>query len=147
MSIGSPFAARVVVTPGPMQSACHIWVGTLTDDGYAVVRKNRKKIRVHRLTYLNAVGPIPDGHVLDHLCRIRNCINPAHLEPVTNAENVRRGLVCGRGKRLTRCRHGHAYTPENSYVCKRGKLSCRACKKDACERSKARRKAAPVGAA
>lgn len=66
---------------------CWLWTGSLNSDGYG--RFNGKL--AHRRTYLEVVGPIPDGLVLDHLCRVRNCVNPDHLEPVTQRENMRRG--------------------------------------------------------
>lgn len=70
------------------------------------------------------VGPIPDGLQLDHLCRNRGCINPGHLEPVTNRENARRGL---HGILLERCPHGHPYDDENTVVNSAGGRECRAC--------------------
>lgn len=67
----------------------------------------------HRWAYENLVGPIPEGLELDHLCRVPACVNPDHLEPVTKAENRRRGL---QGVLRTRCKNGHLQTPENIYT-------------------------------
>lgn len=67
------------------------------------------------------VGPIPDGLQIDHLCRVRHCVNPAHLEPVTIAENVRRGAAA-----QTHCKYGHEYTPENTVI-HHGGRECRTC--------------------
>lgn len=70
----------------------------------------------HRYFYEAHVGPIPHGLVIDHLCRVRSCVNPAHLEPVTQAENVRRaeGHVSTLRAAETHCRYGHEYTPQNT---------------------------------
>ena len=59
--------------------------------GYGIVTICGKKYYTHRVAYEELVGPIPDGLVLDHLCRNRRCCNPEHLEPVTDGENTRRG--------------------------------------------------------
>ena len=64
--------------------------------------------RAHRAIYEEMVGPIPDGLVLDHLCSVRNCVNPEHLEPVTQAENARRGAL-GRDRSRSRCKNGHDF--------------------------------------
>lgn len=69
---------------------CWVWQGTLRG-GYGRFRAGRKTFSAHRVSYEHHVGAIPDGLVLDHLCRNRACINPAHLEPVTIRENIRRG--------------------------------------------------------
>lgn len=74
-------------TPG---SGCWIWTGSKGEDGYGSVRYRRRVWRAHRAAYTILVGPIPAGLELDHLCRVRACVNPAHLEPVTGEENIRR---------------------------------------------------------
>lgn len=76
--------------------SCWLWTGHTTQDGYGRIRHGAASPTpeathiVHRLVYEQLVGPIPEGMVLDHICRVRNCVNPKHLEPVTNAENLRR---------------------------------------------------------
>lgn len=100
-------------------------------DGYAQVSIAGAKFLAHRVAYELAKGPIPEGLVIDHLCRVRNCVRPDHLEAVTNIENMRRGLGYGlqNGMR-TRCINGHEYTPENTYAHpKTGKPRCRECQR------------------
>lgn len=70
---------------------CWVWTGNRSG-GYGQVWARRRMLLVHRYVYEQLVGPISEGLVLDHLCRNLSCCNPAHLEPVTTAENVRRGL-------------------------------------------------------
>ncbi len=73
------------------RTPCWIWQHKVDEDGYGRLRRNGKYLRAHRFFYEQHIGPIPGGFVVDHLCRIRNCVNPDHLEPVTNTENVARG--------------------------------------------------------
>lgn len=72
------------------EGGCWLWVGTV-DRGYGLLSVDGKTVRAHRYSYETLVGPIPDGLQIDHLCRNRGCVNPAHLEPVTQVENIRRG--------------------------------------------------------
>ena len=76
------------------------------------------------------VGPIPDGLYLDHLCRVRDCVAPDHLEAVTNRENTVRGEnFIARQVSTTHCPQGHLYDEANTYICGRGKRECRTCKR------------------
>lgn len=112
---------------------CWIFGGNLSPDGYGRLRdESRRTVRAHRAAYTELVGPIPEGLELDHLCRVRSCVNPAHLEPVTGKVNAERGVASRRAEGLIRtshCTKGHAFTPENTYVDPRGARACRICKR------------------
>lgn len=71
-------------------NGCWLWVGSKTHDGYGNLKRGGRIYVVHRYVYELVAGPIPEGLELDHLCFVRNCVNPEHLEPVTGAENRRR---------------------------------------------------------
>lgn len=89
---------------------CWFWTSTRGENGYGQFTLRTGVVRrAHRIAYELAVGPIPDGLEIDHLCRVRACVNPAHLEPVTRQENIRRAVAA-----KTHCPKGHPRTPENS---------------------------------
>ncbi len=71
---------------------CWLWTSTITGNGYGHYSIKRVKVGAHRFAYELMVGPIPQGLTIDHLCRVKACVNPDHLEPVTQAENNRRGI-------------------------------------------------------
>jgi hypothetical protein len=108
---------------------CWLWTNSLTEDGYGRFWPDRTRVLAHRFAYELIVGPIPEGLQLDHLCRVRRCVNPAHLEPVTAAENARRSPVTLStiNSRKTHCVNGHELTAGNTAVDKRGWRACRAC--------------------
>jgi hypothetical protein len=112
---------------------CWNWTAS-TVSGYGQFGTGRPKRNhlAHRLAYMALVGPIPAGMELDHLCYRPICVNPAHLEPVTGEENIRRMLErgvswCARQAQKTHCEHGHEFTPENTRITKKGHRWCRAC--------------------
>ena len=97
----------------------------------------------HRYAYELVIGPIPKGLTLDHLCRVRGCVNPGHLEPVTQRENTLRGtspVAANPGK--THCPSGHPYKKPHLYINKRGGRQCLTC---ITRRKKARRAAGLPG--
>ena len=107
-------------------SGCWLWTEWLDSDGYGIISIKHKNHRAHRVSYERYVGKIPDGMVIDHLCRVRHCVNPDHLRVVTNAENV----LCGEGKtarlaRQTHCINGHSL--EDAYITKDGYRQCTPC--------------------
>lgn len=104
---------------------CWLWTGCLSDVGYGQIRIDYKVRGAHVVAYLALVGSYDPTLDLDHLCRTRCCVNPAHLEPVTRAVNLARGLGTGM-KEKTHCPAGHPYDAANTYVY-RGRRSCRAC--------------------
>jgi len=117
---------------------CRAWLGSLTKDGYGqFLADGRRSVSAHKAAYELVYGPVPDGLELDHLCRVRCCINPEHLEPVTHAENIRRGEYRkGWDKRMARktlCINGHPYTGDNVVVVS-GQRKCVICRKAAKDR-------------
>ena len=70
---------------------CWLWTAATNRAGYGLLGIPGRSTLAHRIAYEEYVGPVPDGLELDHLCRVRRCVKPAHLEPVTRSENVRRG--------------------------------------------------------
>lgn len=127
---------------------CWLWKSTTTASGYGVFATyspdGPKQVRAHRYAYELVVGPIPEGLVLDHLCRVQTCVNPAHLEPVENGENVLRGFSqAAINARKKTCAHGHEFTPTVRF--KRGKWRegrvCVPCKEAWSKNRKNRKKA------
>ena len=104
------------------------WTGRLSDQGYGIYGGFKPARRAHRVSYEETVGPIPDGLEIDHLCRVRDCVNPAHLEPVTRAENARRGDGGKYWAAKTHCPQKHEYTKDNT-INYRGRRFCLACKR------------------
>jgi len=126
------FMEKVEKTPG----VCWQWMGYRNQDGYGHFNDHSgeggtyKTVRAHRFAYQCFVGPIPDELTLDHLCRNPGCVNPAHLEPVTNKENILRGEgLSAKNARKTHCLHGHEYDDENTGTWGGGR-HCRACERE-----------------
>lgn len=104
---------------------CWMWTGALDKGGYG----RRGRTSAHRWSYEHHVGPIPDGLEIDHLCRVRACVNPLHLEPVTKQENIARAVPFRTPRRKREaCANGHAYDATTTYVRPSGKRQ-RSCKK------------------
>jgi hypothetical protein len=130
--------AKIVRVPF---STCWYWIGATGSSGYGFIQipKTRRNTGAHRAAYEAAIGPIPDGLDLDHLCRVRCCVNPAHLEPVTRKENLERAgiikaindLASARGS-ITHCKNGHPLSGDNLYTYPNGGGGrvCRACRRE-----------------
>lgn len=123
------------------ENGCVFWASTTSLNGYGQFWDGRRLVYAHRWAYEYFKGPIPDGLQLDHLCRNRNCANPAHLEPVTQRENIRRGDAGAHLSAKTHCPQGHEYAGANLYVRPRGGRDCRICRADRQQRFQARQKA------
>lgn len=132
-------AQRVLARCETNETGCWLFQGALSR-GYGRVSTydatTKKQIvqQAHRVVYEYHVGPIPEGLVLDHLCKNRNCVNPDHLDPVTVQENTDRAVEIQRiaNAEKTHCPKGHPYTKRNTYTPK-GKTAryCRECGREA----------------
>lgn len=144
-SLVERFWARVEKT-----ETCWLWTGVPDKYGYGRFAVAGKTFKAHRIGYEIQIGPIPDGLTLDHRCHTedetcsggntcphRRCVRGDHLEPVEGGENTRRGLV-----RRTHCKHGHEFTPENTWLFDRKEYvirHCRTCRATAWEKENQRR--------
>lgn len=132
------FVEKVTLTPD-----CWFWRGATDRYGYGQLRISGRLEKAHRFAYECLVGPIPDGLVIDHLCRTPGCVNPEHLEVVTNRENMLRShlTLAVINAKKTHCRKGHEFTPENTRIRPNGSRACRACSREWCRIWRERRKA------
>jgi len=110
----------------PELGPCWLWTASLAGRGvYGGFHIYGRKVRAHRWIYERIHGPLPLGYVPDHLCRVEACVNPAHLEGVTESENVRRGHAFR--ARPTHCAKEHELTESNSYPASNGSRRCKIC--------------------
>ena len=126
-SLEDRFWSRVDKTDG-----CWLWTGALVTGGYGSIGLGQRRNGLaHRVSYELHVGPIPNGLQIDHLCRVRRCVNPAHLDVVTIRENVLRGEgITARYARKTHCAHGHEFTEENTRRTRTNGRVCRTCERN-----------------
>lgn len=127
------------------ESGCWIWTGALGGSGFYGTyawryrdsnnNKCKNQMMAHKITYMIFHGLVPTGLMLDHKCRVHECVSPYDLEAVTPKENQRRGL---NGVLKTKCNNGHDFVGENIYVDPRGWRECRICRYEAVVRFRAR---------
>lgn len=133
-----------VAPAGPLE--CWIWTASLNTGGYGQIYYAGRPQRAHRLTYELFRAEIPEGLQIDHLCRVRACVNPWHLEPVTNAVNTERGDLWKQDRRWSHCKYGHEFAGDNLKIDPSGMRRCRTCERrrslEAYYRRKAREAAA-----
>lgn len=123
-------------------SGCWLWEGRENLLGYGISSWGL----AHRVMYALHGGELDPSLVIDHVCRVTQCVNPSHLEQVTQKENVRRGDIAAFNRRraagITHCPQGHEYSPENTRLNKSGARNCRACQRARLRAYRMRRKAA-----
>lgn len=128
-------------------AGCWIWIGHVGPNGYGRMQVPRaeggwKTGSAHRTSYQTFVGPIPAGMELDHLCKVKRCVNPQHLEPVDRRlNNERSDSPSAINARKSECVNGHPFSEANTYVNEGGR-HCRACRREATRRWSQRRRAA-----
>jgi len=111
-----------------LRGACWLWTAGRYRNGYGQFYLGGKKVLPHRVLYEWTVGPIPAGLDLDHLCRVRHCVRPSHLEPVTRRENLLRGVTIPAAHAAkTHCPAGHPYAGANLRLRPNGARRCREC--------------------
>lgn len=112
--LGHRFATKVEIDA----NGCWLWTASLNEKGYAQFKAEGRTQRAHKYTWQWVNGPVPLGLELDHTCRVRRCVNPDHLGPVTHRENVIRGDLVATTRRRkaaqTHCKHGHEFSSENT---------------------------------
>ena len=126
---------------------CWRWLGRMSSDGYGMFSLTSPKIHrhAHRVSYALTFGEAAAGLTIDHLCRNRACVNPAHLEQVDNATNVLRGNgITARNARASACSKGHSWDEENTFHGPSGKRICRRCAADKASRNGRERRAGEV---
>ena len=118
----TPRKVQLVLEKIDATEECWFWTASKKENGYGQFNLGRKNWNAHRLVYLLSGRRIPEGLVLDHLCTIKSCVNPDHLEPVPQLINARRW-----SESITHCSQGHEYTEETTYIW-RGGRACRRCR-------------------
>lgn len=113
----------------PGKNGCILWVGRTNGDGYGQFDVNGRTIGAHRYAFELKYGPVPEGKQIDHLCRVRHCVNPEHMEAVIQRVNIMRGEgIAATNKAKTHCKRGHALEGKNVYIVKQGKYRSRQCR-------------------
>lgn len=151
LSRWSPRIARFMRRIEVSASGCWLWTGALDPRfGYARTSIGCERMGVHEAAFVLFVGKVPVGLELDHLCSVRHCCNPLHLEAVTREENMRRmrhPWPTEPASSLTHCRNGHEYTDDNTYVRADAMKYCRTCARVGNEVRRSNRRAAAANTA
>lgn len=127
-----------VNTSGPVSEhcpdlgPCWLWLGPVNRAGYGLISvkigRNWRRVRAHRVSLQIAGIELPEGLMPDHLCRVRNCVRPSHLEVVDNRTNTLRGISpSAQNAKKTHCVRGHPFSAENTIISRIGNRKCRAC--------------------
>lgn len=123
------------------ESGCWLWTASEERTGYGMVWWNGTRRMAHRVVWELLNGAIPVGLTLDHLCRVRQCVNPAHLESVDIRTNILRGTgLAAKNAVKTHCENGHEFTDKNTYRDMKGNRACRTCGRNHCNRWYARKR-------
>jgi hypothetical protein len=133
------FWAKVAL---PNEQGCMLWLASKLPNGYGRLHLSGQVAYAHRVSYELAYGRIPAGLQIDHLCRVRHCVAPFHLEAVTQQENMRRGAAGQHNAAKTCCPQGHPYEGANLYAAARGDRQCRLCKNASSREAHRKRRAA-----
>lgn len=135
--------AKILATSAPTESGCWEWRLGRDRYGYGRLKVGGRMKIAHPLAYEVLVGEIPSGMVVDHKCRNRGCVNPAHLRLLTPGENTLIGTsFSAENRRKTRCPSGHPYHGTNTIRVNGNGRACRACRRIHAANLKARRRAA-----
>ena len=94
-------------------TGCWLWIGGLKPDGYA--RFNTRKTG-HQMSFEHWIGKVPEGKEIDHICNMRCCVNPKHLQAITHKENIAKSGAWEFNRKKTNCPKGHPYSGDNLYV-------------------------------
>lgn len=122
---------RFVASYAEHSEGCWLWAKTVNNRGYGVITVHYKHVLAHRFSHELYIGPIPEGHEVDHLCKSRPCVNPEHLEAVTRQVNVARSdWPAAVHARQTSCKKGHPFDEANTRRLLDGSRKCRTCSRE-----------------
>ena len=134
------FWSQAVFADTGHPTPCLLWSSNKNQDGYGRFTTSSKTRYAHRVAFEALIGPIPSDLQIDHLCRVRHCVNPAHLEAVPVRVNLARSDGCAAiALRTDHCVNGHPLNAENTYIRANGGRQCRACNKESARRYKLRK--------